>query len=310
MLGQRQGRIDPVLAEWCEEWLGARPLQHLFKGGHLSGVFGLELSDGRQVVVKIRLPAARIAGCIAVQRHMFAAGFPCPEPLAGPGPIGSATATAEMYVREGDVLPVGATTTVLYAKLLADLVRLAPPVGAVPTLEPAPPWVGWNHDGAGTWPRPDDIDVDLNAEPGPSWIDSIARSLRERLSKATTQKLIGHADWESHNTRWNDHKPLAVDDWDSVAALSEPAIAGAAAAVFPSSPGGRVAATIQQSESFLDAYQAARNRRWTSEEEEICWAAGMWVLTYNAKKEARGGGRGYLEHLEREAPERIRRAGL
>jgi hypothetical protein len=71
-----------------------------------------------------------------------------------------------------------------------------------------------------------------------------------------------------------------------------------------------VAATIQQSESFLDAYQAARNRRWTSEEEEICWAAGMWVLTYNAKKEARGGGRGYLEHLEREAPERIRRAGL
>jgi hypothetical protein len=36
----------------------------------------------------------------------------------------------------------------------------------------------------------------------------------------------------------------------------------------------------------------------------------MWVLTFNAKKETLGGGRGYLDHLERAAQERLRRAGL
>jgi Ser/Thr protein kinase RdoA (MazF antagonist) len=216
-----------------------------------------------------------------------------------------------MYVPGGAVLDADATAPALFARLLVDLVRLAPELSNVPSLEPAPPWVGWNHEATGTWPRPDDIDVDLNAEPGPPWIDTIGRSLRERLSKANAEALIGHADWESHNIRWNDHTPLAVDDWDSVAALSEPAIAGTAATVFPSSPDGRtVAATIQQTEAFLDAYQVERGTRWDREEEEICWAAGMWVLTYNAKKEALGGGKGYLKHLEGESRERMRRAGL
>ncbi len=103
--------------------------------------------------------------------------------------------------------------------------------------------------------------------------------------------------------------PLAVDDWDSVAGLCEPAIAGAAAAVFPSSPDSRtVAATMQQTEPFLDAYQIARGIHWTREDQEICWAAGLWVLAYNAKKETLGGGTGYLRHIEREARERLGRA--
>jgi hypothetical protein len=93
--------------------------------------------------------------------------------------------------------------------------------------------------------------------------------------------------------------------------LSEPAIAGAAAAVFPASPDGRtVAATIQQTEVFLDAYEAVRGSRWKREDEELCWAAGLWVLTFNAKKETFGGARGYLKHLELEASERMLRAGV
>jgi Ser/Thr protein kinase RdoA (MazF antagonist) len=307
----KRGRIEPALADWCVQWLGAAPLNLLFESGHLSNVVGFELSDGRQVVVKIRPPAARIAGCIAVQSHLFAAGFPCPKPLAGPAPIGSATATAETYLRGGAVLDADAAAPALFAKLLADLVRLAPPVATIPTLEPAPPWVGWDHQATGTWPRTDDLDVDLNANPGPAWIDKIGRSLRERLSNVTGEALIGHLDWESHNIRWSGQKAFAVDDWDSVAALSEPAIAGTAATVFPSSPDKRtVAATIPQTEAFLDAYQAVRGTRWKREDQEICWAAGMWVLTYNAKKETLGGGGGYLKHLEREAIERMRRTGI
>jgi hypothetical protein len=82
--------------------------------------------------------------------------------------------------------------------------------------------------------------------------------------------------------------------------------------VAPGSAGSTFAlpqASIQQTEAFLNAYQAMRGTPWNREEEETCWAAGMWVLTYNAK-ETLGGGGGYLKHLEREASERMRRAGI
>jgi hypothetical protein len=77
-----------------------------------------------------------------------------------------------------------------------------------------------------------------------------------------------------------------VDDWDSVAA------------------------TVEQSAVFLHAYQTARGLEWARDELEMCWAAGLWALAYNAKKEASGGGKGYIEHLRRELEERSLRAGI
>ena len=71
-----------------------------------------------------------------------------------------------------------------------------------------------------------------------------------------------------------------------------------------------VAATVGQTEAFLDAYQLARGLHWSPSELEICWAAGLWVLAFNAKKETLGGGAGYLKHLETEARDRMDRAGI
>jgi len=72
------------LEAWCAQWLGATSTQRLFESAHLSIVVGLRLTDGREVVVKVRPPADRIQGCVSVQRHLWAAGFPCPAPLVGP----------------------------------------------------------------------------------------------------------------------------------------------------------------------------------------------------------------------------------
>ncbi|MFC7104178.1 hypothetical protein ACFQQB_29310 [Nonomuraea rubra] len=67
------------LAEWCARWLGAAPVGELFRAGHLSVVRGLELADGRRVVVKCRVAdEARVRGCVGVQRHLAGAGFPRP----------------------------------------------------------------------------------------------------------------------------------------------------------------------------------------------------------------------------------------
>jgi len=46
------------------------------------------------------------------------------------------------------------------AQLLAALVDSAPPADEFPALNPAPPWVGWDHPGESLWPRPDDVDID------------------------------------------------------------------------------------------------------------------------------------------------------
>jgi hypothetical protein len=260
--------------------------------------------------VKIRPAAERIAGCSAVHRHLFAKGFPCPEPLAGPAPFGSRIATAEAYLPGGEPLRVDADTTRLFAGLLAKLVASAPSPAELPTLDPPPAWVGWSHDGHGIWPPADDLEVDLNQETGSAWVDEVGRRVRARLAAPSGTPMAGHVDWESQNLRWNGLSPYSVDDWDSVATLSEPEIAGAAAAIFPSSADGRtVAATVGQTAAFLEAYRKARAVDWSAEQLEVCWAAGLWVLAFNAKKEVSGAGKGYLEHLKSESRERMRRAG-
>lgn len=142
------------LAAWCKRWLGATPTQMLFEIAHLSVVAGLRLTDGREVVVKAHPPADRIQGCVSVQRHLWAAGFPYPEPLAGPIPMGALTATTEAFVPGGMALKPRPESPRLFAEALAALIRLAPPVASVPTLAPPPAWIWWDHDQPGTWPLP------------------------------------------------------------------------------------------------------------------------------------------------------------
>ena len=105
-MSPRARAVDPGrLARWCMEHLGSRPAAELFRSGYLSAVIGLRLADGREVVVKVRPASPRIAACVEVQRRMFQAGYPCPEPLTGAAAFGGDVATAEAYVPGGAMLP-------------------------------------------------------------------------------------------------------------------------------------------------------------------------------------------------------------
>lgn len=295
------------LALWCESNVGAPPAQEIFRRSHLSEVIGVELADGRRVVIKIRTPSPRLAAVTAIQRHLHAHGFPCPDVLAGPTSFGSRAATAETYVPpHGEPPePVPPRST---AALLAKLVDAAPPPDAYDALNPAPPWVAWDHGSNELWPWPDDLDIDLNDHDGPDWVDDTARRVRDRLSSADASGVIGHIDWEAQNIDWDGDDPVLVHDWDSLAIRPEPTVAGVAAATFPSNGRTAVAATLEQTAEFLDAYSSHRN--WTSTDHELAWCAGLWVLTFNAKKESLGGGGGYLEQLEPEIIQRRSLAGL
>jgi hypothetical protein len=296
------------VAAWCARWLGAQPTSVLFEVAHLSSVTGLRLGDGREVVIKVRPPAARLQACVHVQRHLWAAVFPCPEPLAGPHPLGTMAATAEAFVPGGTRLAPGVDSPRLFAEALAELVRLAPPVTALPTLAPPLAWVFWDHDQPGTWPLPDDRDDDLNRHPEPTWLEEVGRRVRYRLAQCCQPPVVGHADWEEPNLRWIDRRLHVVHDWDSVVSRPEAVLAGVAAAVCPAF-GGPGTATLEESDAFLRAYEQVRGRPWSVDEWQLCWAAGLWIRAYNAKKAAlEGDGGAMLERLASEAPERLRLA--
>lgn len=300
---------DAVLADWCERSLRARPAGVLFRGGNLSQVIGVTLADGSSVVIKVRPADGRLAGCVAVQDHLATVGFPCPVPLAGPERSGGWMVTAETLIPGGEQRSSGPGAAP-FATLLARLVRSAPGVADVPALTPSPPWAGWDHPGSRLWPDRDDQGRDLNELPGPDWVDSAARQVRERMSTCDGPLRVGHGDWESQNIRWAGECALAVHDWDSVIAQPETAIAGLAAAVWPAAGGPGEAATVEQSADFLASYQAAAGAVWSARQAQHAWAAGLWVRLFNAKKDAASGGGPQLDRLAGELADRLSLAGL
>jgi len=293
------------LAAWCEIHLGTPVESELFRTGHLTSVIGIRLADGREVVVRVRPAAPRIAGCTEVQRRLFESGYPCPQPLAGPAPLGGYEATAESYIVGGAMLPDSGRTAQPFAAALAQLVHLAPRPDEVPSLAPAPPWAAWNHSQGEVWPSSDDLAVDLNEVHGFGWIDAAGQAARQRLRQGHDQAVIGHCDWITDNLRWDGDRLLVAYDWDSLIVDSEAVIAGLAAAtyLYPE------VATVTETQDFLDAYATARGRPFSPGELERAWAAGVWTKAVDAKEEQAS--RQPITFLTQdEAHERLRRAGM
>ena len=124
----------------------------LFQRRQVSMVFGLRLTDGRDVVVKARADDGRAVSCVAAQSRLAEAGFPCARPLTPVAGAGSLAVHAEEFRPGGEVLrgdspEVAVCYAEVFARLMAELagVTVAPP-------RPNPPWVRWNHTDSGVWP--------------------------------------------------------------------------------------------------------------------------------------------------------------
>ena len=143
------------LAPWCQRALGSRPGRVLFESGYLSQVLGVELADGRRVVVKVRPWADRLVACVGVHASLFDAGFPCPQPVTGVDKLDEWAVSAEALVPDHEQLQPAADSARLFAEALAQLVdvaRLAPADTAA--LYPSPPWLtGTIQPGATCGPR-------------------------------------------------------------------------------------------------------------------------------------------------------------
>jgi Phosphotransferase enzyme family len=300
------GDLPDWLPAWCLEHLGGEPAEVLFRLHQVSMVFGLRLPCGTDVVVKARADDGRASSCVAAQGLLAERGFPCPRPLTPVTAVGSLAVHAEEFRPGGEVLhgdspDVAARCAEVFARLMAELadVAVAPPL-------PNPPWVRWDHPGSGVWPA---IDYLANRVQGaaPAYLAEVAARARGRLLAAGLPCVLGHADFEAQNLRWHGRQVWTVHDWDSLAWQPEAALAGAASGAF-SSDGPPTLAPIESSEAFLAAYQDGRGRLFTTAEQEIAWAASLWMAAYNVWESLHGDSPLSDDALRAQAAERLRRA--
>ena len=279
----------------------------LFQVRQVSMVFGLRLADGRDVVVKARADDGRAVSCVAAQARLAERGFPCARPLTPVAGVGSLAVHAEELQPGGEVLhgdspDVAVRCAELFAWLMTELASLtvAPPL-------PNPPWVRWDHTDSGAWPAIDFLDSrDQSAVP--AYVVQTAERARGRLLAAGLPCVLRHADFEAQNLRWHGREVWAVHDWDSLAWQPEAALVGAACGAF-ASDGPPMLAPIESSEAFLAAYQDVRGRLFTAVEQEIAWAASVWMAAYNARELALHGVHPLsCDVLRTQAAERLRRA--
>ncbi len=295
------------LPAWCLDHLGGEPCDVLFQQHQVSMVFGLRLAGGRDVVVKARADDGRAASCVAAQARLAERGFPCARPLTPVAGVGSLAVHAEELRPGGEMLhgnspDVAACCAGVFARLMAELadVTVAPPL-------PNPPWVRWDHTDSGVWPAIGFLD-NRDQSVVPVYVVDTAERAQRRIVAAGLPCVLGHADFEAQNLRWHGREVWVVHDWDSLAWQPEAALAGAASGSF-ASDGTPTLAPIESSEAFLVAYQDIRGRLFTAVEQEIGWAASVWMAAYNAREMAlcgysTAGG----DALREQAAERLRRA--
>ncbi|HEX3326001.1 MAG TPA: hypothetical protein VHV50_03295, partial [Actinomycetota bacterium] len=83
--------VAEVVEDFARRHLRSPVEECLFYVSHQGAVVGLQLQDGRRVVLKAHQPvrsAAFLAVVHEVQRHLRLQGYPCPAPILGPEPLG------------------------------------------------------------------------------------------------------------------------------------------------------------------------------------------------------------------------------
>jgi hypothetical protein len=295
------------LPVWCVDHLGGEPVGVLFQLQQVSMVFGLRLAGGKDVVVKARADDGRALSCVAAQARLAGRGFPCPRPLTPVTGVGSLAVHAEELRPGGEVLHGDSPdVTVRYAEVFAWLMAELAGVTVAPPL-PNPPWVRWDHTDSGVWPAIDFLD-NKDQSAVPAYVVDAAERSRGRLLADGLPCVLGHADFEAQNLRWHGQEVWAVHDWDSLAWQPEAALAGAASGAFASA-GPPTLAPVESSEAFLAAYQGIQGRLFAPVEQEIAWAASLWMAAYNAREEALHGDTPVCrDALRAQAAERLRRA--
>jgi hypothetical protein len=282
--------IGGMVDQWSRRRLGAAPAHAEFVAVSAGSVYGLRLTDGRRVVVKVHPPRASpryLQAMQTVQRSLADAGFPAPAPIASPSPLARGIAVAETLLDDGG--PADAHDPEVRRALatsLAQLVALCRPMTSLDALlghlmTPPP------HE---LWPTPHDGRFDFAATTaGAEWLDELAARARRIRDVQAGDLVVGHTDWRVENMRLTPRGSVsAVYDWDSLAIQREPSLAGGVAHLFTSDyrdPDRAQLPTLEEALAFIADYESARGSRFSDHEHVAARAALVYAMAYTARCE-------------------------
>ncbi len=281
--------IAKAIDEACRSHLGSAVARGRFYRVSVGCVAGVDLDDGRSVVVKAqasRRAAAAFGALFAVRRHLARSGFPCPAPIGEPVEQSGRWITFEELVDQGRsadahdprIRKALATSLARMVELSQSLVGRTRLGGAWFTSVPE----------ERTWPRPHSplFDFEATAD-GADWIDDLARRAREVRSAATGDYVIGHFDWRVEHARFgSDGEIVATYDWDSLHEERETVMVGANAHAFTADWGRedivRVPRVAEMA-AFVDEYEEARGKPFTRDERRTIAASCVYSIAYTAR---------------------------
>jgi len=277
--------IAEEIDAFCRRELGGGVARGLFHSASVGAVTGVELGDGRRVVVKAHQPERELSWLqeiVRVQMHLASRGLPATTVCGGPAPIGRGLAIVEAFV-EGGATPDGHAPAVraAIAEGLCAIVAAGRGLVAGSTLKPqllgTPPAI------RGLWPTPHSKLFDFS-QPVP-WIDDVARAARARFVPAG-ELVIGHGDWRAEHVRFDGGRIVGAFDWDSLCKEYEPSLVGFTAHAFacdwsrtPPAP----VPTLDEARAFVADYERARGRGFTVEERRLCGATFAFSCAYVAR---------------------------
>ncbi len=283
--------IADSITGFCERHLGAGVAGYLFCASGIGSSHGVKLTDGRVVMIKVRPPADTNPDMIHSReglsvicealKWLHARGFPCPELLLGPVPLGRGLATAEAFIeggRRGDAFQ--AADRKIIAAGLAELIRL------LRSFEGDAQYLQRRTSREALYPQPHSRIFDFEKTAARAeWIDEFARRARRGMDHEGAC-VLGHADWRVEHIRFQGGRMVAVFDWDSLVYRQETAIVGGAAAGFTadwSRQEVRRVPTGADIRAFLADYEQARGRAFSARERQCILASCVYSLAYGAR---------------------------
>lgn len=281
--------IASALDMLCRTELGSGIADARFYRVSVGCVAGALLDDGRAVVVKAqrsRRSSATFRALFAVRRQLVAQGFPCPTP------IGEPTSRGERWITFEELIDGGAARDAhdphirrALASALARAVDLSRSLVGRTKLGAA--WFTAVPDDR-VWPAPHSplFDFEKTAE-GAAWIDELAARAREARRELAGDFVIGHFDWRVEHARFGPNAELvATYDWDSVHEERETVMVGANAHAFTADWERedivRVPRVAEMA-AFVDEYEAARGKPFTSAERKTIAASCVYSMAYTAR---------------------------
>lgn len=280
--------VLPVLDRHLQDQLGSGLGRVVFEAGAIGAVFGLQLADGRKVVLKAYQPGsdlARLGAMTECQALLRRRGFPCAAVLSPPRVVsGVPMVIEEMLHPSSTGSPRDPEQVDCMAAGLARQIELLADVNGEALNRGRPAWANWD---AGAWPTPHHpiFDFTMPAR-GYEWLDDRANAHAGVLRRFSglLPNVVGHTDWVWQNVAVRDGELVAAYDWDSLAFLPEAGIVGLSAGAYSQgSPLPPDAPTWQQVMGFVDAYVRARRKAFNADEVVVVEHAAGWVRCYNAR---------------------------